>query len=151
MARWIQSPKRGSIQRSRPPTRVMWSEGRTAMVNVSEGMTLTLTNFQMKLLTSIAAASVLAGLSLIVQPKSALAQMNIAWQLWTTICLHSSCPGSKVPHISITYLCQWTEVRLVTIESTATIKRYWRKWFSPQLRLQKLYNVAQIECREAWC
>ena len=43
----------------------MWSEGSSAMVNVSEGMTLTIHIFQMKFITSIAAAAAVIGASFI--------------------------------------------------------------------------------------
>ena len=43
----------------------MWFKASAAMVNVSEGMTLTLANFQLKLFTSIAAVAAVIGTSFI--------------------------------------------------------------------------------------
>ena len=48
----------------------MEAEGRTAMVNVSKGMALTLTKIQMKIFTSIAAAAAVIGTSFITASPS---------------------------------------------------------------------------------
>ena len=54
-------PRWGIGRQEGLPERVMEAKAITAMVNVSGGMTLTLTNFQMKLFTSIAAVAAVIG------------------------------------------------------------------------------------------
>ncbi len=49
----------------------MWFKASAAMVNVSEGMTLTLTNFQMKLFNAIAAAAVIGASFIAANPAEA--------------------------------------------------------------------------------